>query len=624
MIYGKDALTDLLSLPLRRTGVSVHYEGSIDKQGGNADWDWFMYQDPDRNNEWVIFDVVGAGCIYNFVQHRYPVSEEPTFRFYFDGETEPRFTIRHSEFGEKYPFVEPLASRYIGPIDHGRGPIRVVRSFVPMPFSKSCRITSDVRLEGFDKALGQGGWGHVIYHTFADGEAAGIRTFTADDDYSDAIALWKKNGRSDLIPFSREQREVSSFTLAPGETRTVFRRAGAGLISGIRIAARTFSREMLSELKVKLFWNAEEEPAVDANFGCFFSNELGLHSVRYLMAGLSADGQFYQNFPMPFSDGARITLENRGEKPVTLDYVSIRYTDEYNDFYATHPYDVFRASRYSEKKQTPGRDSRIALVRGSGHMVSALITGYGVEGGIASCEGDVRLHIDGIRTPQIESDGSESYSCYGWGFPTPPEGNPASGYDGFENYAAWSETRLSMADVNPFLSELRFDIESGGNNDWPMAHSGMVFYYGSDRVRRTLVASASGVPVGAEPVTLTSFFEGDDDDVAVTLTGSYGQTVSFTAELPAGTDRLILRRVSDQEKGRQRATVFIDGTPVTEAPWYFADSNPYKRWLEDEFAVPRRYTDGKRQITVSVVPEDGGNGVTFNSFGYEAFAVAEN
>ena len=109
-------------------------------------WDWSLYRD--ERGEWVLFDHQGAGCVYNFVQHRYPDSPEPTFRFYFDGEEEPRFVIRHSQFGEVYPFIEPLAGRYIDPIDGGRGPIRVVRSFVPMPYAKSCKITSDIKLEG--------------------------------------------------------------------------------------------------------------------------------------------------------------------------------------------------------------------------------------------------------------------------------------------------------------------------------------------------------------------------------------------------------------------------------------------------------------------------------------------
>lgn len=41
------------------------------------------------------------------------------------------------------------------------------------------------------------------------------------------------------------------------------------------------------------------------------------------------------------------------------------------------------------------------------------MTCYGERPHIITCEGDVRIHIDGIKTPQVESDGSESYICYG-------------------------------------------------------------------------------------------------------------------------------------------------------------------------------------------------------------------
>ena len=63
-----ETMADLKSLPVPKTGCRAHYEGSIDKKGGNADWDWALYQDAD--GEWVLFEHLGPGCIYNFVQHR--------------------------------------------------------------------------------------------------------------------------------------------------------------------------------------------------------------------------------------------------------------------------------------------------------------------------------------------------------------------------------------------------------------------------------------------------------------------------------------------------------------------------------------------------------------------------
>lgn len=120
-------------------------------------------------------------------------SSDPLFRFYFDGEEAPRFSLRLSEFGEKAPFIKPLAESYIGPFDNGRGPIRVARSFVPMAFNKGCRVTTDVKLEGYDRTKGEGGWGHVVYHTYTDN---GIKTFTGKENYDTLIQLWKKQGSS--------------------------------------------------------------------------------------------------------------------------------------------------------------------------------------------------------------------------------------------------------------------------------------------------------------------------------------------------------------------------------------------------------------------------------------------
>ncbi|WP_419504819.1 hypothetical protein [Barnesiella intestinihominis] len=61
--YGLSRMTDVARFPVLDREMKVKYEGSIDKKGGNADWDWSLYQD--KKGEWVIFDVAGAGCIYN-------------------------------------------------------------------------------------------------------------------------------------------------------------------------------------------------------------------------------------------------------------------------------------------------------------------------------------------------------------------------------------------------------------------------------------------------------------------------------------------------------------------------------------------------------------------------------
>jgi len=617
---------NITTLPYLKNETQVHYEGSIDKLGANADWDWWLYRD--GRGEWVIFDVYGPGCIYNFVQHRYISSEEPVFRFYFDDDEAPRFVIRAGEFGIKYPFVEPLASRYIGPVDNGRGPIRVIRSFLPMLYKKSCRVTSSVKLEGFDRSLGHGGWGHIVYHSYTSDP--GIETFTGEEAYGSLIRMLKNVG-SDPKPTDHNiERILSGIEIAPGEARAVFERKGHGALNAVRMIVGKRERERLNDLWIRMRWDGHKTPDIFVPAGCFFGNELWENDARYLMMGSTRSGYLYNYFPMPYWREATVELVNRSDDAFPVTLFEVHYND--SACYEENACGYFRASPYYDRNHTEGADSIIADITGRGHAVAALVTCFAQKAGVVSCEGDVRVHIDGIRTPQIESDGSESYACYGWGFPTPPETNPFSGYDGLPDNP-WSMMRTLLADWYPFHSRLRFGIESGGNNDQYLEHSGAVFYYGRDDAdiictdaldleNEDDIARHKYRAEGGKRVTLSSFFEGDDDHIAVDGAGYAEMEYStFTARVNPANMGVRLRRRSDQNIGRQAARVFVNGVEVTERIWYFADRNCHKRWLEDEFDIPERYTTGKAGLDLKIVPFslDGSERASWNEYGYEIF-----
>lgn len=628
-------MCELQYLPLEKKSIGAFYEGSIDKQGGNADWTWELYKEPDKN-EWVIFEHIGAGCVLNFVQHRYIKSTEVIFRFYFDGEEQPRFEIKPCEFGEKFPFLEPLASKYIArgartQVVSYESAIRVVRSFVPMPYAKSCKITSSLPL--INSAIPEGGWGHVIYHKYS--EATDVETFVPNDpDFHKLINLWPQVGRAPL----KGKDTFSSFILDPGERKTIFSDDTAGLITGIKLKTQGFSQDNLRDLSVHAKWDGHSNDDVNANFGCLFSNEQGNNKTSYLLAGLDPDGEYYCFYPMPYLKSAEISVENNGKEPVTFELASVSHTREYNSLYKDNKFGYFSTSPYHKRQCTHGSDSIIAEIKGSGHVVGALITGYAMEEG-ANCEGDVRVHFDGIRTPRIESDGSESYACYGWGFEAPHQCNPSSGYDGqigeryfFGAYQpeCWSMTRQLMGDYYPFRSEVRFGIESFGANERDMEHSGMIFYYNTGESREHEIAHieignrASEAAVkykrldgATEPVTKTSFFEGDDDDIPVTFSGYYGGSgSSFEVLLNGDCEQIVIKRVSDQTECRQLAKVYVDGDEITEYPWYFPDHNPFKSWLEDEFIIPSKYVKNKKKLEIKIVPQSCGGKIYFNEFEY--------
>lgn len=626
MRYGLDSLIDLNSLPLLYPNVQAHYEGSIDKKGGNADWDWWLYQD--QRGEWVIFEANGPGCLYNLVQHRYLSSSDPLFRFYFDGEEKPRFELHASEFGSKHPFVEPLAGRYIGPYDHGRGPIRVVRSFVPMLFERSLRITTDVCLKGFERIKGDGGWGHVVWHSFS--ENPGFKSFDGTEDYERALTLYKQIGVDPKEKAASKTNRFFDVSVPAGASLVLADDASAGCVQAIRLNVRDFAPDHLKNLWICAAWDGHPTWDICAPAGAFFGNELGVHSSRYLLLGLDVEGAMYNYYPMPYWTGAKITLENRGTNPIALDFASVELALENHRKREDCGY--FRTSEYYRRKHTEGADSMIAHIQGRGHVVGSVITAHGERPGIITCEGDVRIHIDGILTPQIESDGSESYSCYGWGFPTPPECNPFSGYDGQPD-SPWSMVRTLPSDCYPFRSRVDFGIESGGCNDQYLEHSGIVFYYGRDEesISETDFVSLSDpksskshrvVGTLKDVYALKSFYEGDDDDVEVCDTVAvFDGALTFDCKVDGQNTGVRLRRRSDQINGRQAARVYVDGALIEERIWYAPDRNPYKRWLDDEFEIPAHYTQGKSCLRICIEPIAQGDAIPWNQSSYHIYSL---
>lgn len=623
--YGIERLMDFEGIPCLSEGVTVHYEGSIDKTGFNADWDWWLYKE---NKEWVIFDVEGPGCIYNFVQHRYPTSEDVIFRFYFDGENTPRLQLKHSEFGMKAPFIEPLASQYIGPDDNGRGPIRVVRSFVPMPYNKSCKITTSVRLKGYSKEKGDGGWGHVIYHSYTENE--NIETFTGLEDYNKLFKRWNRIGEDPKNCKNNKVFVENNIVINPSEEKNVFQKQGSGSLSSIKVELEHFQQYHLSDVWIRMAWDNHDKPDILCPIGAFFGNELGFNSVEILSHGITKDGEMFNYFPMPFWENAKIELWNKGNKTVKFKSIELQWKEE--NTYSKEKCGYFRSSDYYARKAVEGRDSIIADIKGKGHLVAAQVTAYAKSPGVISCEGDVRVYIDDSGTPQVESDGSESWICYGWGFATPPCMNPISAYDGLPDNP-WSMVRICLGDYYPFESNLRFGIESGESNNQYLEHSGIIFYYGIDKPG---IIFCDELDIGnriselqheykcdgeRNAGSLTAYYEGDKDKILIT---DYGREVEgyseFKVIIEPKNRGVRLRRRFDQITGRQRAKVFVDGIMVTEREWYYADRNPYKRWADDDFEIPYRYTQNKSRITVRIEFAQEGENRTWNEYNYKIFS----
>ena len=101
--------------------------------------------------------------------------------------------------------------------------------------------------------------------------------------------------------------------IKPGETRTLGRVSGPGIITHVWFTIDSPEAYHLKKLVLRIYWDDDPLPAVETPIGDFFGLGLGKY-VTYESAPLSVGSQKALNsfFVMPFRKSARITLTNEG------------------------------------------------------------------------------------------------------------------------------------------------------------------------------------------------------------------------------------------------------------------------------------------------------------------------
>src|SRR5690606_35936223 len=104
--------------------------------------------------------------------------------------------------------------------------------------------------------------------------------------------------------------------LQPGETRVMADIEGPGAITHIWITIATRDEDHLRTMVLRMYWDGEEHPSVEAPVGDFF----GLGHARYyqyasLPIQIGTDKGLNCFWRMPFSAGARVTITNESDIP---------------------------------------------------------------------------------------------------------------------------------------------------------------------------------------------------------------------------------------------------------------------------------------------------------------------
>ena len=308
------------------------------------------------------------------------------------------------------------------------------------------------------------------------------------------------------------QKRVSSYDrtggnadareIVPGATLTLLDTDGPGLVSHLWVTIASEDGNHLKALVLRMYWDGESTPSVEAPMGDFFG--LGLNSYfLYQSIPLSVGSRQALNcyFPMPFQKHARITVTNQGSQKTNSFYFNL----DYRAYPKPLPADQFYFhAQYRQAAPAHGGTSQWKTngdpavndrknLNGEGNYVWMEATGRGHFVGVTMSvlqnqdgwwgEGDDMFFVDGEALPSINGTGSEDYFLGAWGFAdnafsyglygAPVKGEEMAG-------AHSSVYRFHLDSPITFTKSLRATIEHGHANHRSDNFYSVAYWYQSE------------------------------------------------------------------------------------------------------------------------------------------------
>ena len=129
---------------------------------------------------------------------------------------------------------------------------------------------------------------------------------------------------------------TDSVRIEPGETHDLLSVGGAGVIRHLWITANMESPHYPRELVLRMYRDGASTPSVAAPLGDFFclghARVVPFSSAPFSIVTGGRPQQLHMAafncwFAMPFGDGARVSVTNEGEKPVTRFYYYVDFEE---------------------------------------------------------------------------------------------------------------------------------------------------------------------------------------------------------------------------------------------------------------------------------------------------------
>ena len=255
------------------------------------------------------------------------------------------------------------------------------------------------------------------------------------------------------------------FYLPAGASRVLAEAAGEpGTLRRIWITISDRTPRMLRGIRLDIFWDGSDTPAVSAPLGDFFGHGLGRMRPFQSCLFSSPEGRSFTSVvPMPFRTGMKAVVTNENDTDLTLFYYDVDYTigDD-------HPDDTlyFHAHFRRENPTTLKRDFEILpRVAGAGRYLGAhigVIVNKELYVGTWWGEGEVKIYLDGDRElPTLCGTGTEDYigTAFGQGrYDNLFQGCPLAD----EKNMQFSFYRLHVPDPVYFATDVRVTLQQMG------------------------------------------------------------------------------------------------------------------------------------------------------------------
>ncbi len=303
-----------------------------------------------------------------------------------------------------------------------------------------------------------------------------------------------------ISSFNRTGGNSDYQPIAVGETLELANISGTGIVRHLYFSIWG-GRHYLRDLVLRAYWDGSETPCVEVPFGDFFG--LGHERTRFFTSlmvtvnpgdlGVFGTYGFNSYFPMPFSNGARLTLSNEGDEPVVAVWYQLefekmtelpknsgRFHASWNRENPTEAVGEHTNTTLHDGSNKTGDENYVVLdAVGHGNLVGIFLNIDNTMGNWYG-EGDDMIFIDGeIWPPSYHGTGTEE--IFGGGaVPTDEYAGPYTGFHLIANLDFTGKVSMYRFYVNDpvrFKKSIRMTIEHGHANNISNDYSSTAFWY---------------------------------------------------------------------------------------------------------------------------------------------------